>query len=123
MSLITSSLVHAKELLSGVTAHSSGSDGHVVPVAGWPLGTAVAAQVLVDASHLVAGHVVRHLQVRVAAVRLCTAHVVKQVLAVHNGDLHNDQFALGTAVIVELLSKTQSHCWIRSRDLTLLIQL
>jgi len=39
----TFGLVHAGELLSDATAHSSGSDGHVLPVAGWPLGNTVAA--------------------------------------------------------------------------------
>lgn len=38
-------IVHSVVRASGwcVCAHSSGSDGHVVPVAGWPLGGAVAA--------------------------------------------------------------------------------
>lgn len=68
---------------------SSGSDGHVVPVAGWPLGCAVAAQVLVDAGHLVSGHIIRHLQVWVVAVGLGATHVhcLQQVLAVHYSDL------------------------------------
>lgn len=123
------SLVHPEELLSGVTMsstpHSSGSNGHVVPIAGWPLWTTVAAQVLVNASHLVCGHIIGHVQVWIVGVGLGAAHVhcLQQVLAVHHSDLHNDQFALCTAVIIELLSKTQSHCWIRSRNLTLLIQL
>lgn len=56
-----------------VTAHSSGGDRHVVPVAGLPLGTTVAAQVLVYAGHLVSGHIIRHLQVWVVAVRLRAA--------------------------------------------------
>lgn len=37
--------------------------------------------------------------------------------------LHKDQFGLGTAEIMELLSKTEGHCGIRSRNLTLLVQL
>lgn len=72
-----------------ITAHSSGSDGHVVPVAGWPLGAAVAAQVLVDAGHLVNGYIIRHLHVWVVAVGLGAPHVhcLQQVLAVHHTDL------------------------------------
>lgn len=53
----------------------SGSDGHVLPVAGWSLGGAVAAQVLVDAGHLLAGHNVGYVQGRVAAVGLGAPHV------------------------------------------------
>lgn len=72
-----------------VTAHRSGSDGHVVPVAGRPLGGAVAAQVLVDAGHLVSSHVITHLQVLAGAVRLDAPHVhcLQQVLAVYHSDL------------------------------------
>lgn len=72
-----------------VTAHWSSSDGHVLPVAGRPLGAAVAAQVLVDASHLVSGHVISHLQVLAGAVRLDPSHVhcLQQVLAVYHTDL------------------------------------
>lgn len=78
------SLEQAEELLSGITAHILGSDWHVVPVS-WPLRSTVAAQILVDASHLVSGHIIRHLQVWVVAVRLGTTHVhcLKHVLAVH----------------------------------------
>lgn len=70
-------------------AHRSGSDGHVVPVAGWPLGNTVAAQVLVDASHLVRGHIITHLQVWVVAVSLGATHVhcVQHVLAIYHSDL------------------------------------
>lgn len=71
------------------TAHRSGSDGHVVPVAGWSLGAAVAAQVLVDAGHLFGGHVISHLQVLATAVRRDAPHVdcFQQVLAVYHTDL------------------------------------
>lgn len=55
------SLEQAEELLSDIAAHILGSDWHVVPVTGWPLSTTVAAQVLVDASHLVSDHLIRHL--------------------------------------------------------------
>lgn len=123
----TFSLLHTEKLLAGVSllTVSSGSNGHVVPVAGWPLGATVAAQVLVDASHLISGHIIRHLQVWVVAVGRGAPHVhcLQQVLAIHHSDLHNDQFGLGIAEIVELLSKTQSDCGIRSRELTLLVQL
>lgn len=37
--------------------------------------------------------------------------------------LHNDQFALGVAQIMQLLTKTQSHCRVGSRKLPLLVQL
>lgn len=37
--------------------------------------------------------------------------------------LDDDQFAFGIAEIVQLLSKTQSHCGIRSRKLAVLVQL
>lgn len=37
--------------------------------------------------------------------------------------LHDDQFVLGAAEIMELLSETQGHCWIWGRKLTLLVQL
>ena len=76
--------MHTKQLLRCVAAHSSGSDRHVVPVAGWPLGAAVAAQVLVDASHLITGQIVRHVQVWVIAVRLGATHVycLQQMLTV-----------------------------------------
>lgn len=37
--------------------------------------------------------------------------------------LHNDQLVLGAAEILELLSKTQGHCWIWSGNLTLLVLL
>ena len=53
-----------------MTAHSSGSDGHVVPVAGCSLGSTVAAQVLIDVSHLLIGRSIRQVQVWVVAVRL-----------------------------------------------------
>lgn len=71
------------------TAHRSGSDRHVLPIAGWSLGAAVAAQVLVDAGHLFGGHVIGHLQVLAAAVRRDAPHVdcFQQVLAVYHTDL------------------------------------
>ncbi len=70
-------------------SHSSGSNGHVVSVAGWPLGAAVAAQVLVDAGQLVSRHIIRHLQVWVVAEGLGAPHVhrIQEVLAVHHSDL------------------------------------
>lgn len=37
--------------------------------------------------------------------------------------LHDDQFVLGAAEIMEFLSKTQGHCWIWGRNLALLVQL
>lgn len=59
------------------TAHWSGSDGHVLPVAGRSLGAAIAAQVLVDAGHLLHLHAISHLQAlaAAAAVRLHAPHV------------------------------------------------
>lgn len=48
-------------------AHWSGSNGHVVPVAGRSLGAAVAAQVLVDAGHLLGGQAISHPQALAAA--------------------------------------------------------
>lgn len=68
---------------------SSGSDGHVVPGAGWPLGDAVAAQVLVDVCQLLSGGAVRHVQARVVAVglRAPRVHRLQQVLAVQHADL------------------------------------
>lgn len=79
----------SEEHLAGALAHSSDSDGHIVPVAGWSLGGAVAAQVLVDAGHLVIGCNVRHLQVWVGAVGLRAPHVhcLQQMLAVDRADL------------------------------------
>lgn len=80
-----------------LTAHSSSGDGHVVPVAGWPLGATVAAQVLVDPSHLVSGRIVKHLKAWVVAVRLGATHVhfLQQVLAVHHSDLsEGDKYSI-----------------------------
>lgn len=37
--------------------------------------------------------------------------------------LHNNEFTLGTAEIMKLLSKTECHCGIRGGILTLLVQL
>lgn len=68
------------------SAHCSGGDGHIVPVAGRPLGAIVAAQVLVYSSHLVTGRVVRHLQGRVR-LRATHIHRFQQVLAVHHSYL------------------------------------
>lgn len=67
----------------------SGSDGHVVPVAGRPLGNTVAAQVLVDSGHLLGGHIIAHLHIWAAGVRLRATQVqgLQHVLAVHHGDL------------------------------------
>lgn len=99
--------------------------------------------------HLLSGSTIRHVQARVVAVGLRAPHVhrLQQVLAVQHTDLsgrqgfsafylamsigdvtdgshlHNDQFVLGAAEIMELLSKTQSHCGIWGRNLTLLVQL
>lgn len=76
-----------------VTAHSSGSDGHVIPVAGWPLGAAVAAQVLVDTGHLVRGHLIRHLQVGVVeGLGAARIHCLQQVLTFHHSNLPHGEF-------------------------------
>lgn len=37
--------------------------------------------------------------------------------------LHNDELFPGTVKVTELFPKAQSHCWIWSRNLTLLIEL
>lgn len=70
-------------------ARGSGGDGHVVPVAGWPLGDAVAAQVLVDVRHLLSGGTIGHVHGWVAAVglRAPRVHRLQQVLAVQHADL------------------------------------
>ena len=70
-------------------ARRSGSDGHVVPVAGRPLGDAVAAQVLVDVRHLLCGGTIGHVQGWVIAVKLWAPHVhrLQQMLAVQHADL------------------------------------
>lgn len=101
--------------------------------------------------HLLSGGTIRHVQDWVVAVGLRAPHVhrLQQVLAVQHTDLswrrrqglsafclatqicgvidashlHDDQFVLGAAEVMELLSKTQGHCWIWGRNLTLLVQL
>lgn len=50
-------------------------------------------------------------------------HSEWDMLSFHMFYLDDDQFVFGTVVIMQLFSKTQSHCWIRSRNLTLLVQL
>lgn len=84
----TFSVVQTEKLRTGVSllTVTSGSDRHVVPVASWSLGAAVAAQVLVDAGHLVSGHIIRHLQVWVG-LGAPHVHCLQQVLTVHHSDL------------------------------------
>ena len=78
-----------RQCVHELKARSSCGNGHVVPVTVCPLGGAVAAQVLVDACHLVTGHLVWHLYRRAVVVRLDSPHVhsLKKLLTVHGGDL------------------------------------
>lgn len=55
---------------------------------------------------------------------LAAFYLATQICSMTDGThLHDDQFVLGAAEVKELLSKTQGHCWIWGRNLTLLVQL
>lgn len=45
------------------------------------------------------------------------------VVFFYSSYLHDNEFTLGTAEIMKLLSKTECHCGIRGRILTILVQL